>query len=77
MAGLELTGKLLFFGGLVMTAAGGALWLLSRIPGLEKLPGTVRIDRPGFSCVIPILASILLSIVLTVVLNVIVRLLNR
>jgi len=75
--GLELAGKMLVFGGLTMAAVGGLLWLLARFPGLEKLPGTIRVERPGFTCIVPVLASILLSILLTVVLNIIVRLLNR
>ncbi|MGD1995398.1 MAG: DUF2905 domain-containing protein [Anaerolineae bacterium] len=77
MEGLEFLGKMLVFGGLTMTAVGGLLWLLARLPGLEHLPGTIRIERPGFTCVVPLLASILLSILLTVVLNVIVRLIQR
>ncbi len=60
-----------------MAALGGLLWLLARIPGLERFPGTIRIERPGFTCVFPLLASILLSVLLTIVLNIVVRLLNR
>jgi len=77
MEGLEWAGKMLVFGGLTMTAVGGVLWLIARLPGLSQFPGTIRIERPGFTCVVPVLASIILSIVLTVVLNVIARLLNR
>ncbi|HIE38223.1 MAG TPA: DUF2905 domain-containing protein [Anaerolineales bacterium] len=77
MEGMELVGKMLIFGGLTMTVVGGLLWLLARLPGLGDLPGTIRIERPGFTCIVPVLASIVLSILLTVVLNVIVRLLNR
>lgn len=76
MEGLELAGKMLVFGGLTMTVAGGLLWLLARVPGLDRLPGTIRIERPGFSCVVPILASIVLSVLLTVVLNLVVQLLQ-
>lgn len=77
MEGLEWAGKMLVFAGLAMAILGGLLWLLARLPGLGNLPGTLRIERPGFTCVVPILASIVLSIVLTVVLNIIVRFLNR
>ena len=75
MAGLELAGKALVVGGLVMAVTGGLLWTLARLPGLSDLPGTIRIERPGFTCAVPILASILLSVLLTVVLNLVVRLL--
>lgn len=77
MQGLGWAGKVLIIGGLVVAAVGGLLWLLARLPGLRELPGTIRIERPGFTCVVPILASIILSIVLTIVLNLIVRLFNR
>ena len=75
MAGLELAGKALVVGGLVMAVTGGLLWALARLPGPSNLPGTIRIERPGFTCAVPILASILLSVLLTVVLNLVVRLL--
>lgn len=77
MEGLEWAGRMLLIGGLTMTAIGGLLLLLARIPGLDELPGTIRIERPGFSCVFPLLASIVLSILLTIILNVVARLLNR
>jgi hypothetical protein len=76
MQELEGVGRLLIIGGLTMVAVGGGLLLLARIPGLDKLPGTIRIERPGFSCVFPLLASILLSLLLTIILNVIARLLK-
>lgn len=77
MQSLEWAGKMLVFGGLAIAALGGLIWLSARLPGLGELPGTVRIERPGFTCVVPVLASVLLSLVLTVVLNVVARLLNR
>jgi len=77
MEGLAWLGKLLVFGGLTLAVVGALLWLAARLPWLERLPGTLRIERTGFICVIPILASIILSVVLTVILNVIARFLNR
>jgi hypothetical protein len=77
MAGLDWLGKTLLIGGLTIALVGGLLLLLARSPGLERLPGTIRIERPGFSCVIPLLTSIVLSILLTIVLNIVVRLLGR
>ncbi len=76
MEGFEWAGKMLIFGGLTMIVVGGLIWLLARFPGLGQFPGTIRIERPGFTCVVPILASILLSLILTIVLNIVVRLLK-
>lgn len=72
-----MIGKWLMIIGAVMLLLGGLLWLLSKIPFLGHLPGDIRIERPGFTCLIPLVSSILLSIVLTILLNIIVRLFNR
>jgi hypothetical protein len=64
-------------GGLVLAAIGGIVWALGRFTGLSRLPGTLRIEGAGFTCIIPILASIVLSIVLTLALNLMARFLNR
>jgi hypothetical protein len=72
-----MIGKWLMVIGAAMLLLGGLLWLLSKIPFLGHLPGDIRIERPGFTCLIPLISSILLSIVLTILLNVIVRLFNR
>ena len=77
MDGLETTGKLLLVMGGVLILVGGSLWLLSRVGFLGRLPGDIRVERPGFTCLIPLASSILLSILLTVLLNIVVRLLNR
>ena len=62
-------------GGLVLL--GAFLWLLSKVGFLGHLPGDIRIERPGFTCLIPLASSLLLSILLTILLNIAVRLLNR
>ncbi|HID88370.1 MAG TPA: DUF2905 domain-containing protein [Anaerolineales bacterium] len=77
MEGFEWVGKMLILGGVMMIVVGGLIWLLARFPGLSEFPGTIRIERPGFTCIVPVLGSILLSILLTVVLNIIARLLNK
>ncbi|HWQ05221.1 MAG TPA: DUF2905 family protein [Longilinea sp.] len=74
---MENFGKLLVVIGVVVIVAGGVIWLLGRLLGNQNLPGTLRLDFPGGSCVIPILASIVISLVLTVVLNLLARWLNR
>jgi hypothetical protein len=76
MEGLEGIGKLLIAGGVVMAIIGGLLVLLSRVPGLERLPGTLRIERPGFTCIVPILGSIILSLLLTIILNLVIRIIR-
>jgi hypothetical protein len=75
--GLEPMAKLLVGMGIALVLLGGLVWLLSRTGFLGQLPGDIRIERDGFTCLIPLASSIILSILLTVVLNIIVRLINR
>ncbi len=77
MNGLEPLSKWLMLTGVVFVAIGGLIWLLSRFDLLGRLPGDIRIEGQGFTCLFPLASSILLSILLTIVLNVIIRLLNR
>lgn len=72
----QTIGRILLVIGIVVVILGLALMLLGR-SGFLSLPGTLRIEGQGFSCVVPILASIVLSILLTVVLNIIIRYINR
>ncbi len=74
MPDLEGLGRWLVVIGLVILVVGAIVWLVSRIPGLKQLPGTLQINLGGsLTCLVPILASIVLSIVLTVILNIILR----
>ena len=77
MFNLDLLARGLIIGGVTLLLLGVIVWLLNKIPGIEQFPGTIRIAGSGFTCIIPILASLLVSIVLTVVLNVVIRLLNK
>ncbi len=78
MSNLSDMGRWLMLAGIAIVVVGGVLWLLGKIPwGGSDLPGTIRIEGSGFSCVFPVLASIVLSLVLTIVLNVIVRLFHK
>ena len=70
-------GKMLMIVGGVLVLLGGLVWLLAKVPFLGRLPGDIRIERPGFTCLIPLVSSIILSLLLTILLNIIVRLLNR
>jgi hypothetical protein len=74
---LETIGKLLLVVGGVLVLLGGLLWLLSKTPFLGHLPGDIRIERPGFTCLVPLASSIVLSILLTLLLNIIVRIINH
>ncbi len=69
MPNLEVLARWLVIIGIGIAILGGILWLLSRIPGLSSLPGTIKIEGSGFTCVIPLLAMIVISVVLTILLN--------
>lgn len=74
--GLREVGKfLLLIGGL--TAGIGLLFLLlGSLPGqfpLGRLPGDIRVERPGFSFYFPLATSLLISLILTILLNVLFR----
>ena len=77
MPGLDTMAKLLIVIGAALLLLGGLLWMASRTPFLGRLPGDIRIERPGFTCLIPLASSILLSILLTRLLNIILRIINR
>jgi hypothetical protein len=76
----QALGRILLVMGIVIAILGGLLILLGNTPLLKSvgsLPGDIRIEGKGFSCLFPVVSMILLSIVLTIVLNIIVRLINR
>jgi hypothetical protein len=77
MENLALIGRLLVFVGLGLAALGGVIWLVSKIPGIQELPGTIKIEGSGVTCIIPLLASVVLSILLTIILNLIARGINK
>ena len=77
MGNLEMLGRWLVVGGVILALLGGLIWALGHFTGLSRFPGTIRIQGSGFTCLIPILASIVLSIFLTVMLNLLARFLNR
>jgi hypothetical protein len=77
MGGLETIGKSLVVIGAGLVLLGGLVWLLAKVPFMGHLPGDIRIERPGLTCLIPLASSLILSIVLTILLNIIVRVINR
>ncbi len=75
---LSSLGRMIVIVGVLLVVVGGLVWIAGRI-GLPfgRLPGDIRIETNGFSCLVPIVSMILLSLLLTVLLNIILRLLNR
>ncbi len=78
MFDVAAAGKWIVSAGLGLVLIVGFIWLLGRsgLP-IGNLPGDLRIQRDGFTCVFPLATSIVLSIILTLLLNLIVRLINR
>jgi hypothetical protein len=74
---LEGIGRWVVIVGITITIIGAGIWVLARLTGWEKFPGTIKWQSGNLTCVVPLLGSILLSILLTVVLNLVIRWLNR
>jgi hypothetical protein len=66
-------GKLLVIAGIALALVGGLLWLAPQIPWLGRLPGDLRIERPGVRLYLPIATSLALSVLLTLILNCVAR----
>ena len=64
---METPAKLLIGLGLVLVALGVALWALPSLPWLGRLPGDIRIERPGFRLYLPIATCLLLSLLLSLI----------
>ena len=73
MPGLDGIAKLLLLMGGAIILSGAALWLMSRLPYLGKLPGDIFISRGNVNILIPIVTMIVLSVLLTIVLNLLAR----
>lgn len=67
-------GRLVILVGLILVVVGAAMtwapWLLG---WFGKLPGDIRIERPGGTVFIPLTSMLLLSVVLTVIVNLFLR----
>ncbi len=66
-------GRWIVLTGVCLIVVGGLVYLIGKLGGIPPLPGTIRYEAQGFTCVFPLLASIVLSIVLTVILNILAR----
>jgi hypothetical protein len=78
MPDLGTIGKWLVVAGLALALVGAGLWLMARtgLP-LGRLPGDIRIERPGFTFYFPLTSSILVSLALTALINIVARLFRR
>lgn len=69
-------GLMLIIGGAIMLVVGLLFFLGPGMAGLHwlgRLPGDVRVEKPGFSFYFPITTSIIVSIILSAVLFLISR----
>jgi H+/Cl- antiporter ClcA len=63
---MENLGKMLVGVGAVLVAVGLGLWLAAdKLSWFGRLPGDLRIERPGFQLYAPLMTSLLLSVGLT------------
>lgn len=67
-SGVASPARFLIVIGLALVALGLLLHFGPSVPLLGKLPGDVRIERPGVRIYIPITSCLLLSVVLSAVL---------
>jgi hypothetical protein len=70
---VEGFGRTLVWIGCGLLALGLLFILISKIPGLGRLPGDILIKRDNVTIFIPLGTMILVSIVLTLLLNLIAR----
>ena len=63
---MEYLGKMLVSLGALLIVIGLGLWLAAdKLSWFGRLPGDLRIDRPGFQLYAPLMTSLLLSVGLT------------
>jgi hypothetical protein len=67
-------GRALVVLGIVLVLLGLLLQVAPQIPWLGRLPGDIRIERPGLRFYAPLTTSLLLSLVVTLVLALLARL---
>ncbi len=62
-------GKSLVFAGIAIVVVGLALWGLSSVPYVGRLPGDIYVRRGNFSFYFPLATCILISIIATILLS--------
>ena len=70
---MESIARVLIVAGLVLLGAGLLVYLAPHVPWLGRLPGDIRVERPGFRFYAPLTTSIILSVVLSLVLWLVAR----
>jgi len=71
---IENLGRAIVGIGLFLVVAGLIMWFAGdKLSWFGRLPGDIRIERPGFSCFFPITTMIIVSLVLSVVLSLLSR----
>jgi hypothetical protein len=74
---IENLGRVVVGIGLFLVIAGLVMWFAGdKLSWFGRLPGDIRIERPGFSCFFPITTMIIVSLVLSVVLSLLSRMLR-
>ncbi|MBI1877604.1 MAG: DUF2905 domain-containing protein [Chloroflexi bacterium] len=67
-------GKAIVGIGAMLVIIGLILWFAGdKLSWFGRLPGDIRVERPGFSCFFPITTMIIVSIVLSILLSLITR----
>jgi hypothetical protein len=75
---MENLGKVIVGLGVVVVVAGLVLWFAGdKLSWFGRLPGDIRIERPGFSCFFPITTMIIISLALSILLSILSRFFNR
>jgi hypothetical protein len=71
---IENLGRAVVGIGLFLVIAGLVMWFAGdKLSWFGRLPGDIRIERPGFSCFFPITTMIIVSLVLSLVLSLLSR----
>lgn len=65
---MEMLGRGLMLLGGALFVVGLLLWWAPSIPWIGRLPGDIRVERPGFRLYFPVTTSILLSVLLSLLL---------
>lgn len=71
---MEPLGRTLMLVGLVLLIAGAVVYFAPSLPLLGRLPGDLRVERPGFSFYFPITTCIVISLVVSALLALVSRL---
>ena len=70
---MDSAARLMIVAGLVLLAAGLLLYFAPHVPWAGRLPGDIRVERPGFRFYAPLTTSIIISVVLSLVLWLVAR----